>query len=108
MHGDLCRRIQAIADAHLVPGRVDWSNGRFFAGVGDVGDAVTSSLRQWAARRAKDEAEIENARDRARALQSKAILPGDAAPAAATPKQQKPGPKRSSKLGGASPGAPSA
>ena len=23
------RRIQAIADAHAVPGRADWSNGRF-------------------------------------------------------------------------------
>ena len=59
----ICRRIQAIADAHQIPGKVDWSNGRFFAGVGDVGDAVTSNLRQWAACRAKDEAEIESARD---------------------------------------------
>ena len=51
----ICRRIQAIADAHQIPGKVDWSNGRFFAGVGDVGDAVTSNLRQWAKRRAKDD-----------------------------------------------------
>ena len=64
----LCRRVQAIADAHAIPGKVDWSNGKFFTGTGDVGDAVTSSLRQWAARRAKDEADIESARDRARAM----------------------------------------
>ena len=40
------RRIQAIADAHAVPGRVDWSNGRFIAGQDEVGDAVAMSLRQ--------------------------------------------------------------
>ena len=34
------RRIQAIADAHSVPCRIDWSNDRFFAGQAEVGDAV--------------------------------------------------------------------
>ena len=97
----ICRRIQAIADAHQIPGKVDWSNGRFFAGVGDVGDAVTSNLRQWAARKAKDEAEIESARDRARALQNK--IPSASSQEHAPPKPPAPKAKKKGKLG---PGAP--
>ena len=66
--------------------RVYWSNGRFFAGQAEVGNTVAMSLRQWAARRAKDEAEIENARDRARTLQSRAVPSGDAPASFAAPK----------------------
>ena len=90
---------------------MDWSNGKFLAGQAEVGDAVSMPLRQWAARRAKDEAEIDNARDRARALQSKAIPSGDApaAPAAAANKFGKGGQgQRPKKLtAGAPAGVPS-
>ena len=97
-------RIQAIADARAIPGKVDLSNGKFFAGTGNVGDAVASSLRQWATRRAKAEAEIENARDRARAMQNRAVPPGDTAPAV-TPAEPRPGPKKADRLGGGDAGA---
>ena len=30
----IARRIQAIADAHTVAGKVDWANGKFFSGTG--------------------------------------------------------------------------
>ena len=76
---------------------------RPFAGAGTACDAATSTRRQCAAG-ANDAAEIENPIGRARVFQTEAMPPGDAAPAVAIPKQ-KPGPKRSSKLGGASPGA---
>ena len=95
----ICRRIQAIADAHSVPGRVDWSNGKYFAGQGDVGDAVSSQLRQWVARRAKDDAEIDTARERARAVQSRAASAGDQASSVAANPKVEPRPKKTNRLG---------
>ena len=89
---------------HLVAGKVDWANGKFFSGTGEVGDAVVSSLRQSAARRARDEAEIESARDRARAMQARAVPSGDGPPGAAATPPLKHGPRRAKKLGAADAG----
>ena len=46
----LPRGIQGIGDAQQVPGEAGWSARNIFAVKGDIGDAVTSQLRQWAGR----------------------------------------------------------
>ena len=72
------RRIQTIVDAYAVdPAKPSWSNARFYSGVGSVDDLVSPDLRQYVARQAKEESDIESVRQKTRTL-------GHAAEAVAT------------------------
>ena len=64
----LARRIQSIVDAYSNPGRIDFTQARHFIGSGSLEDAIDPALRDFVARKSKDEAEIQNARDKARQL----------------------------------------
>jgi hypothetical protein len=64
----LARRIQSIVDAYSNPGRIDFTQARLFVGTSSLEDAIDPALRNYVARRSKDEAEIQNAREKARAL----------------------------------------
>ena len=74
----ICRRVQSIVDAYSNPGRIDFTQARHFVGGGSLEDPIDPALKNYVARKSKDEAEIQNARDKARALTTSA--PG-AAPA---------------------------
>ena len=62
----ICRRIQSIVDAYSNPGRIDFTQARHFVGTGSLEDAIDPTLNNYVARKSKDEAEIQNARDKAR------------------------------------------
>ena len=64
----ICRRIQSIIDAYSNPGRIDFTQARHFVGTGSLEDAIDPALRNYVARKSKDETEIQNARDKARSL----------------------------------------
>ena len=86
------RRIQSIVDANVTPGRIDFSQARHFVGIGSLEDAIDPALRDYVARRSKDEAEIQNAREQARAL---AGTPSSGGPSVQT--SGAPGPARPKK-----------
>ena len=85
----IARRIQSIVDAYSNPGRIDFTQARHFVGTSSLEDAVDPALRNYVARKSKDEAEIQNARDKARAL---AATPSPSGPSGPTPGA--PGPAR--------------
>ena len=64
----ICRRIQSIVDAYSNPGRIDFTQARHFVGTRRLEDAIDPALKNYVARKSKDEAEIHNARDKARSL----------------------------------------
>ena len=74
----LARRIQAICDAHRDPEHVSWSFARYYAGSSSATDAVMPSMRNYVARRAREDADIHAAHSRATTQQ-----PGQAAASAA-------------------------
>eukprot|EP00959_Pyramimonas_sp_CCMP1952_P364317 7629143-Pyramimonas_sp.AAC.1 len=62
----LARRCQTILDADRVPGRVQsWQMARFYSGVEAAVDAIAPELRQYEARRAKGEIDLETGAQRA-------------------------------------------
>ena len=65
----LGRRVQSIIDAYSQDAsRPLWNNAKYFSGVGSADDLVAPELRHFVSRKAKEEAEIENSRGRARTL----------------------------------------
>ena len=68
----LCRRIQTIVDAHAInPQKPNYDAASFFSGIGRAVDGVAPELRAHAARRARDEAEVEKQRQKVRELRGK-------------------------------------
>jgi hypothetical protein len=62
------RRLLSIIEAHSVnPQAPDWGNARYFAGTSSPFDLVPKDLRQHVAREAKDDVEIYQLRQKARA-----------------------------------------
>ena len=74
----LARRVQAICDAHRDPEHVSWTSAGYYAGSASAADAVMPSMRNYVARRAREEADINAAHYRAAPQQ-----PGRVAAAAA-------------------------
>ena len=100
----LARRIQSIVDAYSTPGRIDFTQARHFVGSGSLEDAIDPALRDYVARRSKDEAEIQNAREKARALASASGLANTGGPsvtpgAPVNPRPKNPKSKKGSKGG---------
>ena len=64
------RRMASIVDAYQAGGHSnpDWSNAKIFAGHQGPEDLVMPSLKSWAARRGREEAEIFQARNKMREL----------------------------------------
>ena len=93
----ICRRIQSIVDAYSTPGRIDFTQARHFVGSGSLEDAIDPALRNYVARKSKDEAEIQNARDKARSLAAAPSVPGQYAPTPGAPGPPKPKPKKGGK-----------
>ena len=89
----ICRRVQSIVDAYSTPGRIDFTQARHFVGSGSLEDAIDPALRNYVARKSKDEAEIQNARDKARANAPTAAAAA-AAPGAPGPTRPKPSTKK--------------
>ena len=96
----LARRIQSIVDAYSNPGRIDFTQARHCVGTGSLEDAIDSALREYVARRSKDEAEIQNAREKARTLAAATPTPGGgfSSPAPGAPGPARP--KRKAKNAG--------
>ena len=62
-----CRRIQVIVDAYATPGKApNWEMARYLSGQADGVNAVSRELRGWAVKHAKEDADIQTARSRAR------------------------------------------
>lgn len=69
----LARRLQTVFDAYeLNPQRPNYEAARYFSGMGTATDAVAPELRSCVAKRARDEAEVEKQRQKARELRAKA------------------------------------
>ena len=65
----LCRRIQAVVEAHSQNAqKPDYSSVTLFSGVSKPLDAVAPELKAFVARRAKEEADIEKVRQKVREL----------------------------------------
>ena len=65
----LARRFQTILDAYRIPGRApNWQMARFYSGVTAAVDAIAPELRQYGAKRAKEESDRETGTQRARGL----------------------------------------
>ena len=60
----LVRRIFTIVDAYGNPSKPNWDNAKIFGGQGSPDDCVDPTFKAWAARKAKDEAEIHLARSK--------------------------------------------
>ena len=60
----IARRVQSIVDAYVNPSKPDWSNARHFSGAASPEDLVSPQFRGWAARKAKDELDLTQARSR--------------------------------------------
>ena len=61
----LARRVQVITDAHSVPGApANWRMARYLTGDSSPSNVVAPELRSFGAKRAKEDAEIINARVR--------------------------------------------
>ena len=86
----LARRIQSIVDAYSTPGRIDFTQARHFIGTGSLEDAIDPALRDYVARRSKDEAEIQNAREKARAMAGASATAASAAPTSGAPGPPRP------------------
>ena len=86
----ICRRIQSIVDAYSNPGRIDFTQARHFVGTSSLEDAIDPALRNYVARKSKDEAEIQNACDKARALAATPTPAGPSGPAAGAPGPARP------------------
>ena len=54
----ICRRLQAIVDAHTTPRRPSWENAKIFAGQGSPEDIFSPVFRTYAAKKSKDELEL--------------------------------------------------
>lgn len=66
------RRAQVIFDAYDAnPAKPNFDGSKYLAGTSQVTDAIAPELRSFAARRAKDEAEVEKQRQRARDLRTR-------------------------------------
>lgn len=69
MFEGLARRLQTIFDAYEQSAtKPNFESARFFRGSGAATDAVSPELRNFAARRARDEGEIEKSRQKVRML----------------------------------------
>jgi hypothetical protein len=65
------RRIQAIIDAHAVnPQRPNYDSATLFAGTGRATDGVSPDLKNFVARKARDEADVEKSRQKIRELRA--------------------------------------
>ena len=64
----LSRRLAAIVEAYSDPAKVDWHSARYYRGVAGVEEAIAPGLRSFVARRAKDDVELHNARQRGSGL----------------------------------------
>ena len=77
----LSRRIELICEAYSNPSKPCWDAARYYVGVGTLEDVVPASFRSYVARRARDDAEIANARSRTSQLRGApgggATSPGD-------------------------------
>ena len=101
----IARRIQSIVDAYSGdPSRPQRANARLYSGVGSALDMVAPDLKHYVAKKAKDEAEVESMRTRARnlpltadALAAGGLLGAGNTHAAGGPKGQPKGPKGVSK-----------
>ena len=67
----LCRRVQAIVDAHAVnPQKPNYESASLFCGLPRPSDNVAPELRSYVARKARDEAEVEKQRQKVRELRA--------------------------------------
>lgn len=77
----LARRLQTVFDAYeLNPQRPNYEAARYFSGMGTATDAVAPELRSYVAKKARDEAELEKQRQKARELRAKAPPQGGGKP----------------------------
>lgn len=68
----IARRLQTIFDAYEQSAtKPNFESARFFSGFGAATDAVSPELRNFAARRAGDEADIEKSRQKVRELKGR-------------------------------------
>ena len=65
-----CRRLMGIIDAykHVPHAKPSWDSMRFFEGHDTVDDGISTELMQFVTKKAKEETDIEGARQRARAV----------------------------------------
>ena len=64
-----CRRVQVIVDAYGTPGKApNWEMARYLSGQADGVNAVSRELRGWAVKHAKEDADIQAARARAKGV----------------------------------------
>ena len=74
----LCLRVQAIVDAYENnPSKPSFENAKYFSGLKSLSDAVSPDLKSFAARKAKEETEVEKQRQKVRELRGKADGKGD-------------------------------
>ena len=67
----IARRIQSVVDAYSAAGAggaPDWSNAKLFSNYQAPKHVVAPQLKSWAARRGKEEVELQNARNRMKEL----------------------------------------
>ena len=63
------RRVQSIVDAyHLGADKQDWGNSKLFTEVRSADNLVSPALKTWAARKGKEEVELQKARRQAKEL----------------------------------------
>eukprot|EP00959_Pyramimonas_sp_CCMP1952_P441213 9236780-Pyramimonas_sp.AAC.1 len=68
----LCLRAQAIVDAYDTnPNKPSFENAKYFSGLKSLSDAVSPDLKSFAARKAKEDTEVEKQRQKVRELRGK-------------------------------------
>lgn len=60
----ICRRIQLITEAYSNPAAPNWSGARFFSGVSRIDDFCAPELKQFVAKKSKEVAEMESAKNK--------------------------------------------
>ena len=63
-----CKRLMAIAEAHEVPSKPDWTLAKYFVGMSELANPVPSSMRTYVQRQIRDANERSTAQERARSL----------------------------------------
>ena len=80
----LARRVQCIVDAYAQgAGAPDWGNARLFTGYSGPDDLIMPQLKTWAARKGKEEVELQQARSKMRELRKPSTQAEESAAAAA-------------------------
>eukprot|EP00929_Paragymnodinium_shiwhaense_P055544 TRINITY_DN27826_c0_g1_i1.p1 TRINITY_DN27826_c0_g1~~TRINITY_DN27826_c0_g1_i1.p1 ORF type:complete len:463 (+),score=96.94 TRINITY_DN27826_c0_g1_i1:88-1476(+) len=73
----LVRRWQTILEAYEVnPTRPNWDNARYFSGLGSSVDGIVPSLKTYVAKKAKEDADVEKARQKVRELKGAGAAAG--------------------------------